>query len=159
MHGSHSEHHPIRTTMSLNTWKKEYYPIRASKVTAEAAIAHSLQKWRGLRPQILADHRLRLNVRPSQPVVVDDDGGETLTINGESCALCAVYMRENEDECATCPLFALRNCSCDDVPDEDEVTACSPYDQFALSGDPEPMIELLEKALARQTEKQTKKNK
>lgn len=39
--------------MSLAAWKAEHYPVDAANVPAEEAVAHSLRKWRGLRPRVL----------------------------------------------------------------------------------------------------------
>ena len=44
--------------MSLKTWKKEFYPISASRVRKDAiaAIEHSLRKWRGLTKDQMKRH-------------------------------------------------------------------------------------------------------
>ena len=118
--------------MSLQTWKKEFYPIPAEQVLSADAVAHSLRKWEGLKPKNLAKHDLISHGE----VIIDDDGNE-LGIDASSCALCNHYI---DDDCAECPLALVRggvSCAMRD----------SPYHAFMESDDPNPMIKWLKKAM------------
>ena len=131
--------------MSLQTWKAEFYPQSAAETLAlkiddtertELALAHSIQKWRGLTPAALARHQLK---------VVDGDlfpsngADETFGIDAESCALCMAF-----PGCKDCPLYGSRdNVSCDSTTAEE---AHSPFFMFSVDSDPQPMIDALEKA-------------
>ena len=35
--------------MSLKSWKAEFYPVTASRVSKKNALEHSLKKWEGLK--------------------------------------------------------------------------------------------------------------
>ncbi len=132
--------------MSLKTWKKEFYPIPASEVEGRTeAIQHSLVKWVGLRGENLRKH----NVRLIGISLTDARAGERLDISSDSCALCHLYLRTSGSRCGKCPLVTVRNkYPCDiRIPQE----GLSPFHYFALEGNPEPMIELLEKVLEMKT--------
>ena len=147
--------------MSLETWKAEFYPIEASKVSKKDAIDHSLQKWLGLLPENLAKHRCTM----LDQMVIDLDGDRydppNLYIYSECCALCLLHhtddaTTENEDGdevlCEACPLYKVRgNVPCDaERSDEGE----SPWHCFTRIAygmklptyDPKPMIFWLQKA-------------
>jgi len=123
--------------MPLKTWKEEFYPVEANRVEGRLeAIQHSLTKWVGLRGDNLEKHELFIE----DGSIVGEDGD--LTISSRSCALCQLF---DEYRCAKCPLVAVRGTPCDVVADMVEIT--SPYSSFVAWDDPEPMIELLERAL------------
>lgn len=133
--------------MSLKTWKEEFYPVEADKVPEEHAIAHSLQKWIGLRKENLEKHKCKITDRLPRSVVNDHTTKDSLPITWKSCALCQHYDGPEEEyhECNGCPLKQLRDRPCDQaVLDSDEE---APYTIFVATLDPEPMIELLEQAL------------
>lgn len=123
--------------MSLETWKAEFYPVEAISVPEDQAVEHSLQKWYGLRKENLKRHGVR-----HTGVNITDDAGKQLAINGHSCALC-----RHHPECTGCPLVRVHGVPCD----EDGDMPLSPYVRFIDAGDPEPMIEILELALAATT--------
>ncbi len=127
--------------MSLKTWKDEFYPVEADKVEGRLeAIQHSLVKWVGVRGDNLKKHKVKL-IGTSLAGTRGSIG-----IDSYSCALCSLYLRTSKVRCSECPLVAIRGgCSCDTKLDLGE--GLSPYHYFALEGNPEPMIELLEKAL------------
>ena len=114
--------------MSLETWKKEFYFVDARVVPVEQAVQHSLRKWIGLRSENLEKHGLCIDGKR----IYGDDG--RLFISESSCALCRYYI---EDYCCQCPLYAVLGRPCDS-------SSSSPYQQFVLNGNPEPMIEALE---------------
>ena len=49
--------------MSLETWKKLYYPTPARTAISSdlEAAKHSLRKWEGTTPKVLAEHQLTLH--------------------------------------------------------------------------------------------------
>ncbi len=52
--------------MSLESWKKEFYPTRAADVkTLDEALTHTERKWEGLRPENLERHGLRKHMTAS----------------------------------------------------------------------------------------------
>lgn len=145
--------------MSLETWKAEFYPKRASRTTKEEAVAHSLAKWIGLRPDNLAKHNVLVDGDKCVVPDDDEDNTEAVQINGETCALCFHYHddeeeggyvddEEPEDWCGKCPLKLARGgATCDDRSD-DEIDDCedSPWFHYSTTRDPEPMIFWLQKA-------------
>lgn len=126
-------------TKNAESWKKTYYPIPASRVRKKDAIAHSLQKWRGLRLPVLNAHGLHTK-RAS--VIDNATHTEILRVYSSSCALCIWYLNEDSAEpCTSCPLYkALGGWACDDR------RGPNPYAAFWDTGDPESMIAALEKA-------------
>ena len=120
--------------MSFETWKAEFYPVDASYVAEEKSIQHSLTKWIGLRPENLKRHGLRV-----QGSNLYEDNIYVFTVDGNTCALCHVYLGRNEDDmCAKCPLYQLLGESCDGGINR-------PFDIFCSSDNPEPMIDALGK--------------
>jgi hypothetical protein len=120
--------------VSLASWKAEFYPKPADETTPEEAVAHSLQKWRGMRAEALARHGL---VRREMTIYEEGNFLNSLNFDAYTCALCA---NQEGRGCEGCPLFESRGeVGCDEPMDEEER---SPY---SASG-PEPMIAALEKA-------------
>lgn len=112
-------------------WLKEFYPVDASNVPKSEAVAHSLQKWRGLRPEALVKYGL-----DCAPIPID----------GDSCALCEHYLDPEgyaENFCKTCPLKLALGRFCD-------AGNRAPWQAWAYLENPEPMIEALEETLARE---------
>ena len=112
--------------MSRRSWLLEFYPVPASKVPKDQAIAHSLKKWLGLLPRNLK--RYGLKTAP-------------LRIDSSTCALCHHYIFTVG--CRNCPLTLVRGAPCD-VPLNWEHQ--SPYQAWRLKQDPDPMIALLKAA-------------
>lgn len=122
--------------MSGATWLKEHYPIPASEVSGQDAVQHSLQKWRGLRPEALDKHhcfldRLRVKDKSTQE--------EVLFIDSGSCSLCTWYAN-HVPRCVDCPLYKKRDWACD-------MGLHAPWITFTRDSDPEPMIRILESCL------------
>jgi hypothetical protein len=131
--------------MSLASWKAEFYERYAGAVPEEDALAHSLTKWQGLLPDALDRHGCYVD----NGVLKDTDTG-TFSINGSSCALCHCYVHETtplSPECPECPLYKVRGMQCDAAGEDAEYD--SPYHQFSMHDDPQPMLELLEEAIKR----------
>lgn len=115
--------------MSLKSWKKEFYPIGASEVDEQDAVAHSLRKWIGLRQENLDKH----DVSHSWDGISYKK--DSLPIGAPSCALCQHHYIPKRS-CESCPLheYLGRPCDGDD----------SPYAAFVDDDGPEPMISALE---------------
>lgn len=119
--------------MSLESWKKEFYPIDAIRPlwTEEAAIKHSLMKWKGLQERALRKHK-----------VLPTYGGGVTTENDQvpsgslSCALCQFTSMN----CAACPLNKVSPGACTTNSD-------SLWIQYVRGHDPMPMIWALRKTL------------
>lgn len=124
--------------MSLDTWKKKFYPKPPSKrMTKRQAVEHSLRKWRGLTESELKKHGLK---RVWKHIEEIGKFGE-LEINAISCALCEKYLHvPGKDFCQNCPLNKVLGEPCD----EDEE---SPYKIWVTKGNPKPMIKALQRAL------------
>lgn len=117
--------------MSLESWKTEFYPIKASEVPEEHAVEHSLQKWIGLRSENLRKHEVFIGYKE----IVDTRN--EFCIDGWSCPLCVHYVLV-KDSCDECPLSVHLGAPCDSGDD-------SPYGHWVDTQDPEPMISALSK--------------
>lgn len=125
--------------MSDQSWKKEFYPVAASRVAKKNALSHSLKKWVGALPSNLKRHSV-----DSPPIFFTD----------YTCSLCWCYNKKNKEKgmsrldlCRGCPLYESRGrVSCDNHT-EAEGDGCSPYDQWLSLRDPKPMIAALRKAI------------
>lgn len=133
--------------MSLESWKQEYYPVPANETDKSDAVAHSLRKWLGLRPEVLAAHSL---VMFGCRLCEKDNLGTGLYIDADSCALChhyspdSVYAEDDDTECERCPLYKARGghvCHVDDVAAGETET---PFRAFTRTDNPEPMIRWLQ---------------
>lgn len=130
--------------MSIESWKAEFYSEPADEVPELLALAHSLKKWEGLREANLARHDLARCLKDLLGA-----NSRTFTVNGKTCALCHLYMDvcANDDACAECPLRKVRGRPCDLSR---RPTESSPYEAYLFSGDPEPMIRLIKRAIKAQ---------
>ena len=117
--------------MSLETCKKEYYPVDADKVPKKDAALHSLMKWRGL--QELDQHGCQVVFYGGRICDAEDD---YLDINSETCALCVHYMQVDDypSECESCPIFGVTG---------DKCSKRGAWGQWVNNRDPGPMIEIL----------------
>lgn len=133
--------------MSLNSWKKEFYPTEAADSRpGKSAVTHSLRKWRGLLPANLKKHDL-FHEADQYDISYED---ECFTVDAGTCALCFHYINDGYDSpkydpaagfCVDCPLNKLLGGRCD-------VGSRSPFNVWVDTGDPKPMIKALEKAEA-----------
>jgi hypothetical protein len=122
--------------MSLDSWKEEFYPIEADKVSKKNSIEHSILKWTGLRKENLDKHGI---VAIMGGYIEELEIRNGLDIDSDSCALCCHYL---SDECKRCPITKSRGIKCDSLKDDGTETA-SPYGHWLWSMDPEPMIQTL----------------
>lgn len=107
--------------MTKESWINEYYPKDVDEVTEAEAVAHSLQKWIGVRVKNLVNHGLT-----NPPIRID----------ASTCALCELYY-DKITGCEECPLFKHLGYKCDAV----EMDA--PWCAWLFADDPEPMIKAL----------------
>jgi hypothetical protein len=138
--------------MSFETWKAEFYPIPADKVKKKDAIAHSLQKWIGLRKKNIKKHAVLMELLWDIPYIFDDSRSifSALSINADSCSLCHVY-QENGGDCLKCPISQERGgIRCDRETPKEEL---SPYGMFVHNQNPEPMIKILQICLDKVNQK------
>lgn len=149
--------------MSLTSWKKEFYPIKAGSKLATAteltAVDHCLTKWEGLREKNLVKHGLPKKDTVYVGELIGDLEEAGMEVDNTTCALChrhKIAGSESESppsfhmRCSDCVLFDLRygfecyraiTLGSGVIPEER-----SPYGMFTQLGDPEPMIRLLKKA-------------
>lgn len=132
--------------MSLHPWKEEFYPVPADDPSIKTnlqAVQHSLQKWRGLRPDVLVAYGVM--VTPRGHLQADTT---YLGIDSDSCALC---IRHDDGRrpgaCQTCPLSRERSGKRCDERRRDELLS-SPWRLWVADHNPEDMIRWLEKAEA-----------
>lgn len=128
--------------MSVESWKREFYPVDATQVAKEDALAHSLKKWEGLMKENLERHGVELCYRG-----IRDKDGEHFNVDKSTCALC--FHHDKGFGCPTCPLSIMRGrVRCDLGAGED-----NPYLCF-LRKNPLPMLRLLRKAMKTMKDKE-----
>lgn len=116
--------------MSLQSWKKEFYPREASDIDdTPDAIEHSITKWKGLLPENLSKHNLEIDDGS-----IWDSKGQYMVISSGTCALCRLFIEITD--CPECPLSKHLGYRCDDGE-------TSPYMVFTLFNNPQPMIDAL----------------
>jgi len=123
--------------MSLSTWNAEFYPIEAWEISEQNAVAHSLRKWSGLRPENMKRH----GIKRSERGVIYDEDYHLFVFDDRSCALCFHHLLL-DGECGFCPVAVLSGRTCDNDDDMSE------YLDWYFHDDPEPMIMLLQDCLS-----------
>jgi hypothetical protein len=139
--------------MSKESWLEEFYPISAEEMltangrdaSSVEIIAHSLRKWKGLTKENLAKHGIDNSVYHRVLCEVDEDiynYKPFLDIDADSCSLCQKFINSLGDvNCIECPLYkSLGNKPCYNGP-------FAPYVLYDLMGDPQPMIDALQKCV------------
>jgi hypothetical protein len=102
------------TTVSLNSWKFEFYPTPASDCKSGIeAVEHSLQKWKGLTKKSLKQHGMRqwkdtLFYEPADPS--DDD---MFSLDSDTCAMCEIFF-DGDRLCDLCPIKLTTGMECSD---------------------------------------------
>lgn len=142
--------------MSKESWLEEFYPISAEEMltangrdaSSVEIIAHSLRKWKGLTKENLAKHGID-NGEYRELCEVEDICKPFLEIDADSCSLCQKFNTSGGGEfnkCIECPLYkSLGNKPCYD-PYHDG-TNSGPYAIYDFTGDPQPMIDALQKCI------------
>jgi hypothetical protein len=123
--------------MSLATWKKEFYPVPASKVSKKNALAHSLKKWEGLLKNNLKKH----GVESYRGCI--SEGYSFLDIDSSSCALC-IHHDSDFPYCSGCPLHKSLGRAC-------STFSGAEYESFTSHGDAKPMFFALRRAVKEHT--------
>ena len=118
--------------MSLATWKKEFYPVPASKVSKKNALAHSLKKWEGLLKKNLKKH----DVDRCYDFISDENS--FLDIDCTSCALC-LHHDSNFPDCRDCSLYESLGRACSSFYGAE-------YEAFTRNGNAKPMFFALRRA-------------
>lgn len=131
--------------MSKQSWLDECYPIQASQVPVEDALQHAHRKWLGARPEVLTKHGL------DEPPI---------SFNTETCALCFYWRHYDEPwdgvRCIECPLYKTRGAPCDRNNPGLDPQPSTPYSEYSKWRNPEPMIALIEAAIATTTKPEGK---
>ena len=120
--------------MSLATWKAEFY-VPPSRWTKANALDCVLEKYLGTRKKALARHHVRkAETRPTL-----HGWGQPFPFNTATCALCSCYWLPDTRECSPeCPLVTkYRRWTGEGRP----------YTHWRETGDPEPMIRALRRAI------------
>lgn len=125
--------------MSIETWEKEFAPpFDADTMSDREMLEWCIRKWTGLRLENCDKH----GVEKDMLELTEPDTAESYPVTIETCPLCRRYTSGYDDStCMQCPLVAVSGECCDVDPG-------GPYLAWSQKGDPEPMIALLEKALA-----------
>lgn len=123
--------------MSLKTWKKEFYPVSASKIKKSdwiGAIEHSILKWEGAKPKSLKAHGL---VKVDGFIsLADDAAGKDFYFGDSSCALCRI----TKTNCDICPITIATGVTC-------VALEIGVYRAWRQNSDPKPMLKALKKTL------------
>lgn len=100
--------------MSVKSWRKEFYPLAASKCSKKNAAAHSLRKWRGTLPDALKRH----DVVWMHSAVESKNSRVFLDFDYFSCALCHNFFLDIngvKDGCNSCPIVKATGNNCADI--------------------------------------------
>lgn len=139
---------PPPAPRTLESWTERYYPVAAKDCPEEDALAHSIQKWEGLREEVLQEYGLHRDAG-GLSITIADSLGNTLPINDQTCALCHLYWEGDEGvNCLRCPLRAekVRRLQDPDALANDTRDCAREYRSWTMAGNPVPMIELLHTA-------------
>ena len=118
--------------MSLETWKKEFYPRAATAGrNTLAAVEHSLRKWEGALKKNLKRHGLDVTSNCLVDKTDPRDFNSHFFFDGRSCSLCQRF-----GNCQRCPIKEAGQCCLN------EGTA---YIAMIDDGNPIPMVRLLRK--------------
>lgn len=118
--------------MSLESWKKEFYPTESARVPKKKSLDHMLRLWEGLKRSSLKRHGVEI-----WDGHVVEKFFDSLELD-ESSALCE-HFYSIVTRCEGCPVTkALNGEPCWDGKD-------NPYDQ-SMEGNALPMLRLLRKA-------------
>lgn len=104
--------------MSLKTWKAEFYPKSAKRVSKKGALDASIQKWEGLREENLKKHQIQLFAGKDIYLREKDTCRQLPHITRDiTCALCTHYLQIKGSwgefaDCTMCPLFQSEGKSC-----------------------------------------------
>lgn len=136
--------------MTIESWKQEFYPVEAGACPEGQEIQHSLLKWTGLKPENLKKHDMDALGNAIEEVVNGDYTMKVFSVDASTCALCQAHSVRDEDDdefpCSECPLSKLG---------ANGVDCNTEYEAFTQGDNPDPMLEILNKALALAASKET----
>ena len=128
--------------MPIKSWKREFMPVSAAKAakgTWLEALLHARLKWSGFKPE----NRIKHNVAPSD-LFWEVDGAD-------DCSLCIKSAGDDGHgpQCEVCPLTKANphGRACWGGPDGVVAGATSPYGRWRIAHNPQPMIDLIDKAI------------
>lgn len=120
--------------MSLTSWKKEFYPIPASKVKKVDALEHSIQKWTGALRKNTRKHKVEFN---EEGIFEKNYESTIFHFDRMTCSLCKFFWKGWDQLCVNCPLLKVNHC-CGGEKDR--------YDLALKTKRPQLMINALKKA-------------
>ena len=139
--------------MTIQSWLDECMPVKAQKCTANVLVAlqHASKKWHGLTREMLKKHDLTVSNG-----CLKDKNDAKFNVSAFSCSLCLIYVNCPDQEylMGFCPLKIIRSGKPCDKKARGELD--SPWHTWVKYGNPEPMINLIDAALAIELEKQVK---
>lgn len=138
--------------MSRETWIDEFYALGPNRTPSTPDLAelspvdnvkHALRKWRGLRKKNLERHGVYML---GTALRFPGDFEDFFFIDADTCSCCAKWYH---DSCTVCPLLRYSRGWSEARPCFRFVEGSNPYMAFVQTKDPQPMIILLVKALAK----------
>jgi len=133
--------------MSLATWMAEYCPVAVADVPKGGELPRDLLKWTGLLAENLERHGLKVDLRDKAAIMEIGDEEVRLVIDADTCSLCEAYLHGYRT-CSECPLHKVRGAMCDEVASDEDDDDTVPYFAFSINANPQPMIDLIRKAIA-----------
>lgn len=131
--------------MSIKEWMKEFYPTKPREnIESELQAArHSLKKWTGMREEVLEAYGITYKDKRFHSGLKEDAGlyKDYYPIGINTCALCEFHKLKAHYEFPDCSDCIL-NKICIECGEK-----YSAYSYFIKSCNPEPMIEVLERAV------------
>jgi hypothetical protein len=131
--------------MSIESWKKKYYPIPAGATKGtglKAILDHSIKKWKGFRLKNLHKHGLTTH----DTAIVELNSYQEEMMSPRQCSLCVSFRKQ---DCIACPIVEVTGDTCDPF----DLVNRSPWDDMVSKQDPEPMIKLLKRVRRETLEK------
>lgn len=164
--------------MSIDTWIAEFYPVsavEAAKGNDMELTEHALRKWTGLTKENLDRHGINTPKSGDITEMVGvNDITKTFSVAGSNCAMCikhSTHGYESMIKCAQCPIVKATGVKCTDGHTEQRWATVgvelpprysrhppgaflrmSPWSWFFNTGNPMPMIQLLEITKAKLSE-------
>ena len=130
-----------KTTMSINSWKQEFYHGRVLDAARNvvAATEHSIIKWTGLSEANLKKHDLIKDPDYfNRDSIVNPKTSGRFVAGADQCALCQYDLTHSPHSCCACPLTEVGAlCRNED----------SPYQRWVRTGNNKPMLVALNRAL------------
>ena len=132
--------------MSIQSWKKEFYPVDASKCRKSIlkALKHTLLKYTGTLKKNLKKHDIEKGKGSGRLFDCRGMSYGKLGFGEDTCALC--NNPSDFPDCEKCVLYESGN-GCLSENDGDWK---SPYHVFTIDNDPMPMIRIVKKLIVKE---------